>query len=179
MTLAAKRAGSPGKMTTTRFRMAWVMAALLGGCGQPEVSETRRKEAALLAGEAQTAITLRDWARAEGLLAKAAETAPDTATYWTGLGAARVRLGNKAGAKTAYERALDAYAAEGRKEPKEPDPWLKRVTVLALLGRTTDARELLAKTQKEFPGHRDVKAYAEGKALEALLADPEFRKNAL
>ncbi len=168
-------------MSTARHWAGWVLLAALGlaGCGQPQVSETRRKEAALLAAEAQTAITVRDWARAEGLLVKAAEAAPDTASYWTGLGAARVRLGNKAGAQTAYERALDAYTTEAKKDPKDPDPWLKRVTVLALLGRPADARELLAKAQTAFPGHRDVKAYADGKALDAMLADPEFRKNAL
>ncbi len=168
-------------MRTTRHWTRWALAGalLLGGCGKTEVSETRRKEAALHAGEAQTAITLRDWARAEGLLAQATAAAPDTASYWTGLGAMRVRLGNKAGAKVAYERALDAYAADAKKDPKDPDAWLKRVTVLALLGRPADARALLAKAQKEFPAHRDVKAYVEGKALDALLADPEFRKNAL
>lgn len=168
-------------MRTMRFCTRVLLAGALGlaGCGKPEISETKRKEAALHAGEAQTAITLRDWARAEGLLAKAAEAAPDTASYWTGLGAMRVRLGNKSGAKAAYERALEAHAAAAKHDPKDPEAWLKRVTVLALLGRTADARELLAKTQKEFPGHRDVKAYIDGKALDTLLADPEFRKNAL
>lgn len=86
---------------------------LAAGCGlgKNKITDLQRKEAAHLASEAEFAMTLRDYARAEGTLAKVVELCPDTGPYWMNLGTARIRLGNRGGAKEAYQSALRAFAA--------------------------------------------------------------------
>src|SRR5688572_32494595 len=96
-----------------------------------EVSELKRKEAEHFVAEAGFAINLRDWPRAEGLLAKAVQSDPNNGMYWLSLGSARVKLGNKAGAKEAYQGALKAFEVEAAAEANktEPEPWLKQMQV--------------------------------------------------
>ena len=145
------------------------------------ITESQRKEADLLASEASFAITLRDWTRAEGLLAKATQLAPDTGVYWISLGSMRMRLGNKAGAKAAYEGALQAYQAAALKEEGKADAelWLKQMQALALLGRTDDARAMLEKTARRFPEDRNVRAFVDSKAFDRMIADPAFKQGSL
>lgn len=153
------------------------------GCGakKKEITELQRKEADHLVAEADFAMNMRDWARAEGVLAKATSLVPDNGVYWTSLGAMRVRLGNKAGAKDAYLSALKAYEEEAAADKTKADvePWLKQVYVLALLGRVGDGRSLLEKINRQFPGNRNVRAFIEGKQFDAMLADPLFKQAAL
>lgn len=157
------------------------VALILGaGCSRkPKITELQRKEAAHVSSEADFALTLRDWARAEGLLTKAAQLCPDNGPYWVNLGAVRVQLGNKAGAKAAYESALRAYQAEADEEKMSPEPWLRQVYVLALLGRADEARKTLDKAAKKFPDNRNVKAFIEGKQLDRMMADPKFKQAAI
>lgn len=172
----------------TKFRVVMCLAAaVLGamagvGCGKAgrkEVTDLQRKEAAHLASEAQFALALRDFARAEGLLAKAVETAPDASALWVTLGSTRVRQGKRDAARAAYQGALKAYEWEAEKNPADPEPWLKQVYVLALLGRVNDGRALLERAVKKFPGHRNVQHFIEGKQLDRILADPAFKEAAL
>jgi len=160
------------------------LAALLAGAGckpKPKpITDLQRKEADHLVAEAGFAMNLRDWARAEGLLAKAVQFTPDTGVYWISLGSMRMRLGNKPGAKIAYEGALKAYADAAKVDTrKEVEPWLKQVQVLALLGRIDDARAMLEKTDKRFPTNRNVRAFVDGKQFDQMIADPIFKQGAL
>ena len=184
---------SSQSLKTTRLSRAVAAGALgialalglLGasGCGgqRREVTELQRKEADLLAAEAGFAINLRDWARAEGLLAKAADLAPDHGDHWMLLGSTRVRLGNKSGAREAYQRALKAYAQEAASEAakNDPEPWLDQIYALAVLGKVGDARSLAEKMGRQFPRHPRVKAFVEGKQLDQILTDPKFKETAL
>jgi tetratricopeptide (TPR) repeat protein len=158
-------------------------ALLASGCGakKKEVTELQRKEADHFVAEAEFAMTMRDWARAEGLLAKATTRVPDNGVLWTSLGSMRVRLGNKAAARAAYESALKAYEEEAAADKTKADvePWLKQVYVLALLGRTNEGRSLLDKVFKQFPNNRNVRAFVEGKQFDRMLADPIFKEAAL
>lgn len=161
---------------------AWLFTT--AGCGpqsHSKVTELQRKEAAHHASEAQFALTLRDYARAEVSLAKAAALAPDDGRLWVNLGAARVRLGNRDGAKQAYQSALKAYEADAKDEKfkTDPDPWLRQAYVLALLGRSADAQKVVNKAAEKFPGHRAVKRFIEDKELERLASDPAFKEMAL
>lgn len=156
-----------------------VAAALLGACGRPQVTTLQRKEAAHLASEAQFAVTLRDYARAEPLLAKAVAICPDTPEYWLTLGTVRRRMDNRSGAKSAYERALDTSRDAYDRDPKNSEPLLQQVYVLALLGRMDDARDALAKAQKKHPDDRTVRAFVESRQLEHLADDPSFKELAL
>ena len=143
-----------------------------------EITSLQRKEAATLVSEAEFAMQIRDLPRAEGLFAKATALCPDDGKYWVDLGSLRVRLGNKDAARAAYKSALAAYetlAADG----KDSQPWLQQVYVLALLGRTDDARAMLERAQKKFPDDRDVRAFVENKQLDQMIAHPRFKEIAL
>jgi tetratricopeptide (TPR) repeat protein len=157
------------------------MATLCVGCGQGEkpITELQRKEAAHLASEADFAVTLKDYPRAESALAKATELAPDMGSYWINLGVVRKRQANAGGAKDAYQRALRAYEAQAKKNPTDPDPWLRQIYVHALLGRPDDARSTMERMAKQFPTNRNVRVFIDEKQLDEMLADPSFKQNVL
>lgn len=144
-----------------------------------DISPLQRKEAASLVSEAQFALTLRDYARAEPLFEKASKLCPDVGDYWVNLGVTRRRLGNKSGAKSAYEKAASAYHDAHDINPKEPEPFLQEVYVLALLGKMDDARKALGKAHKALPDNRAVKGFVENKQLDRIIEDPTFKEIAL
>jgi Flp pilus assembly protein TadD len=158
-----------------------LLAGLTGCGGKPEVTERQRKEAEHLLAEANFALTLRDWARAEGVLVRAVALVPDNGDIWTMLGTTRVRLGQKPAAREAYLKGLKAYEAEAALPAlkNDPEPWLDQVYVLAVLGRVGDARALVEKLGRQFPNHPRVRAFVGGKQLDQLLADPKFKEAAL
>lgn len=164
-----------------RLLIAPVVVALLfvAGCKPKEVTSLQRKEAATLASEAQFAVQLKDYARAEATLAKAAELAPDTGKYWVDLGVMRVRLGKKDAARSAYKSGLAAYQAAAKADTTDAGPVLQQVYVHALLGQPDEARAVLEKAVKQFPDNRNVRTYVEGKPVDKMLADPRFKEIAL
>ena len=143
------------------------------------ITELQRKEAAHLESEAQFAVTMRQWDRAEGLFAKTTQLCPDTGFYWLSLGAMRVRLGKRDAAKDAYKNALKAFEVEADHNKSQGEPWLKQVEVLALLGRVEEGRATLEKAAKRFPNDRGVRAYIENKNFERMITDPSFKQSAL
>jgi Flp pilus assembly protein TadD len=162
---------------------AWLLLVLValapaGGCRakQKEISSVQRKEAAVLAGEAQFAVSVHDFSRAEGLLAKAVAFCPDTGEYWVSLGASRVRLNRRDEARTAYQNGLAGYEAAATKEPKDAAPVLQQIYVLALLGRLDDARARLADAERKFPDDRRVRTFVQGRQLDRMLTDPKFKE---
>ena len=169
----------PLKTTRKQIVAGVLIVMVLTGCApRKEPTERDRKEAAHLVSEAQFALTMREWARAEGLLAKAVQVAP-TGDYWLSLGAARMRLNNRAGAKSAYEAALKSYADDAARNKAMSDPWLKQVYVLALLKRPEDSRALLAKAVKLFPNDGKVRALTDPKEFEKLVTSQNFKDMAL
>lgn len=149
------------------------------GCSPKEVTALQRKQGANLVSEAEFANTLRDYARAEGLYAQAVVLCPDTPDYWLNLGAARRRLGNRAGAQMAYEQVLDLAKAAYRRDGKDPQPLLQQAYVLALLGRIDDARAVVEKAQKQHPDSRELRLFIENRELDRLVNDPVFKQIAL
>ncbi len=169
---------------TKRFLAIAVVAGLLLGAGckprTQEITALQRREAASLASEAQFALSIRDVVRAEATLARAAALCPDTGDYWIELGRCRVRLGHRGEAKAAYHSALAAYEAEAAKNSATRGPaLLRQLYVLALLGQSDEARARLAQALKNFPDDRDVRAFADSKQLEQLLASPGLKEVAL
>lgn len=166
----------------TRFTLTLAAALLLGGCGPKagKVTATQRQEAAALVSEAQFALSVRDPARAESLLAKAVALCPDTGDYWLNLGRVRVRAGNRPGAKSAYQSAIEAYAYDAAANPRVyPTAVLRQIYVLALLGRSDEARALLAKARKNRPDDRDLRTFAESRELETMVTTAAFKEAAL
>ncbi|MCX6955571.1 MAG: hypothetical protein NTV51_25785 [Verrucomicrobia bacterium] len=169
-------------MKTPAFVVLAVLASLVAGGCKPktkEITSLQRKEAASLVSEAQFALQLKDYARAEGLLAKAAALCPDNGRYWVDLGAMQVRQGKKEAARAAYKAGLAAYESDAGANPKESKAVLLQVYVLGLLGRVDDARAALKRAEKNFPEDRAVKAFVDGKQIDKMLADPRFKEIAL
>jgi len=113
-----------------------LLLLVAAGCKPKAASITslQRKEAANLVSEAQFAMSIRDYARAEGLLTKATALEFDNGNYWISLGSMRVRLGQRPAAKAAYESALHAFEEAYKLEPTVAQPYLQQVYALALLG---------------------------------------------
>ena len=80
-------------------RQALLLAAALAlcGCRHREITKLEREEAANMASEADFAVTVKEWSRAEGLYSKAAALCPDTGDLWLNLGVVRMRLGDHGG----------------------------------------------------------------------------------
>ena len=153
---------------------------VLTGCSRhKEITSLQRKEAANLVSEAQFAITLRDYARAEPLLAKAVVLCPDTAEYWLNLGTVRRRLDNRQGAREAYEQMLDLSRDAYQRDAKNSGALAQQLYILALLGRMDDARSTLEKARKNHPDDRAIRAFVEGRQLDRLVDDPTFKELAL
>jgi len=153
-------------MHTKQFWIAAILtvAVVVSGCGPAGKipTERERRQAAQLASEAQFAVTLKDWPRAEKLYVQAAAAHPDGA-YYLGLGAVRVRQGNRSGAKDAYEAAIKSCEFDARQNPKDPEPWIRHAYVLAMLGRVEEGRALLGKAEKRFPDNRRMRSFLESR----------------
>ncbi|HUP89088.1 MAG TPA: tetratricopeptide repeat protein [Longimicrobiales bacterium] len=140
-----------------------------------DIPPLQRKEAASLASEAQFAVVLRDHARAEPLFEKAAKLCPDTGEYWLGLGVARRRQNNLAGAKAAYEQARSAYHDAYAIDPAETEALMQELYVLCLLGKKDEAQKTFEKAYKKDPNNGRLRSFAESKQLEKLFADTSFK----
>lgn len=136
-------------------------------------------EVANLLSEADFANQLRDYARAEPLLAKAVTIIPDVGENWILLGAARKRLNDTSGARTAYREGLAAFERAYKADPKRTDLLLQQVYVHALLGQLDKARSILEKAGKDFPSDREVQEFIRSKAIDQMMADPNFKAVAL
>lgn len=143
-----------------------------------DITPLQRKQAASLVSEAQFAMQMKDLPRAEGLYAQAAELCPDSGDYWVSLGAARRRLDNRPGAKKAYEAALGSFIDAYKADPKNPEPLMRRIYVLALLGRVDDARAVLDRARKEHGTHPRVRTFTD-RSFEDMLTDVNFKALAL
>jgi tetratricopeptide (TPR) repeat protein len=163
----------------------WILLVMIvataPGCGakKKEITTLDRNRAANVASEAQFALSLRDFARAEPLLAEAAEICPDTGDYWMMLGQTRMRLNQRDGARSAYRRALDAFKQDADANKTDPQPLLQQVTALALLGRVDEARQLLESLPARFPDNRAVRSHLDNKVFDRMLADSSFKELAL
>jgi len=163
-----------------RLRTTVVVLLLLGftaGCG-PKITPLQRKEAANLVSEAQFASTMRDWARAEGLMAKATALCPDNGEYLLNLGSFRRRLDDLKGARSAYEAAAKAYGATYKLDPRNPQPLMQQIYVYSLLGKPKDALKALKRVHDDHGDKPAVRDFTE-EHLERLRQDAGFKELAL
>ena len=162
-------------------KLSWMCLAMCGlllvGCRDKpkEVSKMARAEASTLASEAEFAFQVRDYARSEAALVRATELDPDIPFYWMDLGAARLKQGNRDGARKAYEHALKIHQKAYKRDKTNPTPLLRQMETLIYLGRHDKARDLWTKTLKDFPEHPEVKHFDKTRAVETLINDPGVR----
>jgi len=170
-------------MTKRIILVAGVTALLLGAGCKPrakEITQAQRLEAASLVSEAKFAVSVRDFTRAETTLARAAGLCPDLGDTWLDLGRCRVKLGNRGGAKEAYQTALAAYKSDAERDAAIRVPsLLRQIYVLGLLGRVDEARALLAKARKDIPDSVDLRGFDEGRQIDLMLNNPGFKEAAL
>jgi tetratricopeptide (TPR) repeat protein len=159
--------------------LAVAVLASFGCAKKKEVSTIDRKKAESWVSEAQFALTIRDYPRAEGLYVQATAACPDDGGYWVGLGTTRARQGQRDGARAAYQSALRVYEAKLGNSKTDSEAALQQVYVLALLGRVDEARSLQTKLQARFPDNREVRLFVENKQLDRMLTDPRFKEIAL
>ena len=129
-----------------------------------------------MVNEALFAITLREYARAEGLMDKAVQMVPDDPGYRVTLGTTRIRQGKREEAKAAYKAALEAYENVAKKNDNDAQSRLQQVYVLTLLGRADEARTMLAKIASRYPADKDVRMFVDSKQIDQLLANPKFKE---
>jgi Flp pilus assembly protein TadD len=161
---------------TLRLALVLAVSVVLGGCRAREISSIDRKEAANIISEAEFAVTIKDWTRAEGLYAKAVALCPDQGETWAGLGVVRMRLHNPSGARDAYKSALEAYRDDTKREPSNTIPVIRSASVLILLGRTDEARSLVADAYARNPDDRRLKNFVEMKGIDKIAADPGLKE---
>lgn len=161
-----------------RSRPALILAAALAlaGCRHREITSLERKEAASDVSEAEFAVTMRDWSRAEGLYAKAAELCSDEGDVWANLGAVRMRQHNPSGARSAFKSALSAFEDDSRREPSDSLSVIRRASVLVILGRAEEARSLISKAQASNPDDRRLRSFVESNTLEKMISDPALKE---
>jgi tetratricopeptide (TPR) repeat protein len=147
------------------------------GCG-PKITPHQRKEAASLVSEAQFASTLRDWARAEELMAKATKLCPDNGEYWLNLGSVRRRLDNLNGARSAYESAAKAFGATYKLDPRNPQPLMQQIYIYSLLGKPKEALKILKIAHEDHPDNPGVTGFTE-ETIERLRQEQSFKELAL
>jgi predicted Zn-dependent protease len=157
-----------------RYRLALVIAAALAlvGCRAKEITQLERDEAANDVSDADFAVTIKDWPRAEGMYAKAAALCPDEADVWMNLGIVRMRLHNPGDARTAYKAALSAYKDNLKKDPGQSALVIRIAYVLTVLGRPDEARSEVADALQKTPDDTRLKEFSDDKAIDKMLADP-------
>jgi len=159
-------------------RLALVLAAgvVLAGCRAREITKLERDEAANVVSEAEFALTMKDWPRAEGLYAKAVALTPDQGETWVRLGVVRVRLKNPGGAKDAYKSAVSAFEDDYNKHPENTGSVIREATVLVILGRVDEARSVVDKAYAKSPDDRRLRSFVEMKGVDKIIADPGLKE---
>jgi Flp pilus assembly protein TadD len=150
-------------------------ALALAGCHRKEITTHERDEAANLVSEANFAVTIREWSRAEGLYTKAVKICPDSGDYWLDLGVVRMHLNDRGGARSAYKSAIDAYKDDLGLHPASSQPVIRSAYALVILGRPDEARSLVEKARSKNPDDRTLKAFVENRGLDLMIADPALK----
>jgi len=161
---------------TSRPALALAAALALSGCARREITPLDRAQAANMASEAEFAATVREWGRAEGLYAKAAALCPDSGDTWLALGIARMRLGDRSGAREAYKSAASAYKSAFAADPANSQALVQLAYVLVVLGRQDEARSVAQGARRDHPEDGPLRELVDGGNLERVIADPKLKE---
>ena len=156
--------------------LVFTVVALGAGCSKKnkEVSAAIKAEAAMLASEAQFAMQIREFSRAEELMQRSLKLRDDMPEYWVTLGMARRKQDNTDGARKAYKTAL-ALHVDRYKEGQQPEELAQQVFVLALLGHGDEAIALLNQGLKDHPNNPAMQKMADPRGLPRTFKTEEFK----
>lgn len=156
-----------------------VSTVLLAGCGRKaEITPLQRKQAAALVSEAEFALTIRDFARAEKLLVEATELVSDNGSYWVMLGNLAKHNSHLDVAKQAYTAGAKAFAAAYKAEPTSGKLLMRQMYCEALLGHHDQAKKVLKEARAKHLAEPEIKAFDDA-AYDRMLANPNFNELAL
>jgi tetratricopeptide (TPR) repeat protein len=161
-----------------RARLALAMAAALAlaGCRAKEITKLQRDEAANDVSDADFAVTIHDWARAETGYGKAVELCPDEGDVWMNLGIVRMRQHKNDEARSAYKSALSVYVAGSKAHPLDSATVMRRAYVLVVLGRSDEARSVVADAVAKSPDDRRLQNFVAAKGVDNMMADPALKE---
>lgn len=156
-----------------------LIVLLAAGCSKKrEITSMQRKQAATLVSEAEFAMTIRDFTRAETLMRQAADLCPDTGGYWLTLGNLCKRSGKTDDARKAYTQSVEAYAEAYRADSTDGKLLMRQMYAQALLGNVDKARALLKKAREKHLKDDEIKMFDEA-AFDRMLANPGFKELAI
>jgi tetratricopeptide (TPR) repeat protein len=166
-------------MKRVLFSLTCVSALLISGCSkqakeEKEVPTVVKAEAAALVSEAQFAMEIREYARAEELIQRALKLREDMPEYWVTLGMAHRKQEEKDDARKAYKKALGLHVDRYKKK-KDPAEIAHQAFVLGLLGQTEEALKLLSQGVKDHPNSSFLKDKADSRGLPRTFRTPEFK----
>lgn len=165
-------------MKRALFSLACGSALLFAGCSkqlkEEEIPKVVKAEAAALVSEAQFAMEIREYSRAEELMGRALKLREDRPEYWVTLGMVRRKQDNKDGARKAYEKALEMHVKR-YKEKKDPAEVAHQAFVLGLLGRVDDALKTLKEGLRNHPDSTFLKDKADPRGLPRTFRTEEFK----
>jgi tetratricopeptide (TPR) repeat protein len=143
-----------------------------------EYTASEKAQAANYVSEAQFAMQIREFARAEELFQKATTIRDDFPEYWVALGMARRRQDNVKGARQAYEKALGLHT-ERYQSDKRPEELVQQAWVTALLGKTDAALKLLQEGSKVHPENETLRKMSTPQGLPRTFQTSQFKDLAL
>lgn len=160
--------------------LACAAALLAAACSRQtkEVPPAVAAEAKMHISEAQFAIQIREFKRAEELVRRALELRDDVPEYWVTLGMVLRRQDDVSGARKAYEKALALHVAAYKAE-KKPEDLGHQAFVLGLLGRKDEAFKLLDKGIKDHPDSTLLKKMADPRGYPRTFESAEFKALAI
>ncbi|HEY5227288.1 MAG TPA: tetratricopeptide repeat protein [Opitutaceae bacterium] len=161
---------------SARLALAMAAALALAGCRAREITKLERDEAANDVSDADFAVTIHDWGRAETGYGSAAALCPDEGDIWMNLGIVRMRQHKGSDAKAAYKSALSAYEDSYKAHPSNSVTVLRRAYALVVLGRGDEARSVVADAAARAPDDRRLQSFIETKGLDKMMADPGLKE---
>ena len=168
----------------TRFdrpAIALLAVALLlsFGCHKKEASKQDQLAAAEAASDAQFAMTIREYPRAQAGYKKATDLMPENGDYWLGAGIAAFKAGDKSAAKSAYKSAANAYKAAYKKDKTALGAANQYVFVEFLLHEPADAKDFLIQVAKDHPENTGLNTFVNSNQLDKMADDPHVKDLAL
>jgi tetratricopeptide (TPR) repeat protein len=158
-------------------RAALLTAAVLAlaGCHRREITKLERDQAASILSEAEFAVTLKEWPRAEGLYIQALTICPDEGDAWVNLGMVRMHEDNHDGARAAYKSAVSTFDDALSRNSADTKSAIHRAYVLLILGRADDARAGIEKARAANPNDELIRDFAERHGVDKMLEDPALK----
>ncbi len=141
----------------------------------PSTPKAVAAEVGRIISEAEFAVQMKDFARAETLMNQAIALEKDDARHYMRLAYVAIQQANKTNARAAYEKALKCYIQESKGDGGNPAIILDIINVHLLLRQPAEAQKVLDAAVKQFPKVEDFKIMQKENAIQQMMKDPEIQ----